>query len=184
MSPERDGARRLVVACYTTRVTRLTPRFSLIFAPFPFAALICAACAPTSQGPHGLPTTTGAEVEPPSVVPATSAEPAPEAAAPAETPPGRLVCRMTDAVDGTSELYLDWSGSQAKGVLRQTAKSGMVHVERVKAERAGGLIVVDEPAETDLVTHAALLQQLNGALQMRLGKGMSGSWARCEQESK
>ena len=104
-----------------------------------------------------------------------------EAASNEPAPPGELVCRSVDSVDGTNELYLTWDGNEARGVIRNTTQSGMRHEQRVKAERADGISVVDDPHESDLATHAAVLQKQSGALMMRLSKGMSGKWVACSQ---
>src|SRR4051812_27346597 len=112
------------------------------------AALIAgglAACAPPATAPTG---TTAADIAPPSPAespPATRSEAVEE-----EAPASRLVCRTTSRVDGTSELYLEWNGTVAKGSLRTVAPSGMVYVQRVQAERSSGTIVADDARETDL----------------------------------
>ncbi|MDB4945058.1 MAG: hypothetical protein JWP97_4592 [Labilithrix sp.] len=125
--------------------------------------------------------TTAADVHGPAPASAEAAGAAEQASAPSDAPPGRLVCRTTNAVDGTSELYLEWEGKEATGTLRQTTQSGMVHNQRVTAEREGNVILVDDPREhDDLVTHTAVLQQNGGSLQMRLGRGMSGTWGKCD----
>lgn len=92
-----------------------------------------------------------------------------EASAPADAPAGKLVCRTHNCVDGTTELYLDWDGKVASGVIRTTAPSGMVYEKKVRAERYQGTIVVDEPSCTDLAEHAAMVVEQNGKLHMRVG---------------
>ena len=132
-------------------------------------------------GSAQAPVTTSAAPSPAiSEAPAPSAEAPPASEASSDPPPaGHLECRAVDAVDGTNELYLTWDGNEATGVIRSTTQSGMRHEQRVKAERADGIIVVDDPHESDLVTHAAVLQKQGGSLKMRLGKGMSGNWVAC-----
>ena len=142
-------------------------------------ALGCAsgvtACASAGAPPAAAPTTlTGAELtsstnaaSPAPEVPATREEAAPEATAPA--PAGKLVCRTKNCVDGTTELYLDWNGKVATGVLRRTAPSGMLYEQNVRAERYQGTIVVDEPECSDLASHAAMVVEQNGKLHMRVG---------------
>jgi hypothetical protein len=100
-----------------------------------------------------------------------------EAAGSAEAaPPGQLVCRTKSIVDGTTELYLDWKGTSAKGTLRRSAPSGMVYVQRVEAERADSLIIVDEPENQDLMNHAAVVGKQDGKTLMRT----NGTWTPCE----
>ena len=140
------------------------------------------ACASAGAPPATAPTTiTGAELtsaSPATEVPAareftaeaaasTASPPAPAAEAPAH---GKLVCRTTNCVDGTTELYLDWNGKVASGVIRRTAPSGMVYEQVVRAERYQGTIVVDEPSVTDLVQHAAMVVEQSGKLHMRVGQ--------------
>ncbi len=100
------------------------------------------------------------------------------AAAPAPVA-GQLVCRTTGAVDGTTEVFLEWSGSSATGTLRRQSPSGMVYVQRVKAERAASLIIVDEPSNEDLMTHAAVIGKQDGKTLMRIG-GAGSPWTACE----
>jgi hypothetical protein len=96
---------------------------------------------------------------------AREATPSSEAPAPA----GKLVCRTKTCVDGTTELYLDWNGKVATGVLRRSAPSGMVYEQPVRAERYQGTIVVDEPSNEDLASHTAMVVEQNGKLHMRVG---------------
>lgn len=91
--------------------------------------------------------------------------------------PGQLVCKTSNRDDGTSELRLEWSGSAATGTIRTIAPSGEVTVQRVKAERYRGMIIVDEPGQEDLVKHAAVVAPSNGKQAMRVGSGM---YATCE----
>lgn len=99
--------------------------------------------------------------------------------APAPALPGQLVCRTKGAVDGTTEVFLEWNGNSAKGTLRREAPSGMVYVQRVQAERAGSLIIVDEPSNEDLMSHAAVIGKQDGKTLMRIG-GAGQPWTACE----
>lgn len=121
----------------------------------------CASGAPPAAAPTTL---TSAEL---TESRAADAPPGREEAAPA--PAGKLVCRTKNCVDGTTELYLDWNGKVASGILRRTAPSGMVYEQPVRAERYQGTIVVDEPACSDLASHAAMVVEQNGKLHMRVG---------------
>ena len=102
-----------------------------------------------------------------------------EADGPAPAPPGQLVCRTKSVVDGTTEVFLEWNGSSAKGTLRREAPSGMVYVQRVQAERAASLIIVDEPSNEDLMSHAAVIGKQDGKTLMRIG-GAGQPWTPCE----
>lgn len=101
-----------------------------------------------------------------------------EAEAPAPAA-GQLVCRTTGAVDGTTEVFLEWTGSSATGTVRRHSPSGMVYVQRVKAERAASLIIVDEPSNEDLMNHAAVIGKQDGKTLMRVG-GAGSPWTACE----
>ena len=101
-----------------------------------------------------------------------------EADAPAPVA-GQLVCRTKSAVDGTTEVFLEWNGSSATGTVRRQAPSGMVYVQRVKAERAASLIIVDEPSNEDLMSHAAVIGKQDGKTLMRVG-GAGAAWTACE----
>ena len=93
--------------------------------------------------------------------------------------PGKLECRTKSSTEGTSELFLEWNGKSAKGVLRRVAPSGMVYVQPVTAERSGALVVADATCgETDLVAHSATIAQANGKNHMKLGDGRM--WLACE----
>jgi hypothetical protein len=147
-------------------------------------------------------TTTAADVANASPTEATAATPAAEAApappavresasaqlpqnplgAEADSPApaaGQLVCRTTGAVDGTTEVFLEWTGNSATGTLRRHSPSGMVYVQRVKAERAASLIIVDEPSNEDLMNHAAVIGKQDGKTLMRVG-GAGAAWTACE----
>ncbi len=131
-------------------------------------------------------TTTAADVANEAATPAPAARestPAIENASVSESsasaeaaPPGQLVCRTKSIVDGTTELFLDWKGTSAKGTLRRSAPSGMVYVQRVEAERADSLIIVDEPDNQDLMNHAAVVGKQDGKTLMRT----NGTWTPCE----
>jgi hypothetical protein len=138
------------------------------------AAGAFAACAP----PLAAATTITAAELPTRAEPAPVAEEAPPTA-PAEAPPGALVCKTKSAVDGTTELFLTWSGAEAKGVLRRVAPSGMAYLTAVHAQRHRSIIIVDEPNEPDLMTHAALVTTQGGKQLMQLGGG-DHVWSTCE----
>lgn len=91
--------------------------------------------------------------------------------------PGELVCRAKSS-EGTAELALEWQGAEAKGLLRRVTPSGMVYVDKVRAEKAGALIVADEPSSTDLAVHAATVREHDGGYVMRLGD-WTRPWLRC-----
>lgn len=137
-----------------------------------FAGLV--GCA--SQGKTASTTTmTAADVE--TTKSSTEAAPAPReaartASAKAEDLPGQLVCKTSNRDDGATELRLEWSGNTANGTIRTIAPSGETTVQRVKAERYRGMIVVDEPGQEDLVKHAAVIAPSNGKQAMRVGSGM------------
>lgn len=112
----------------------------------------------------------------------SSAEAAPasreaSSSAKGEELPGQLVCRTTNRDDGTRELRLEWSGSSATGTIRTIAPSGETTTQRIEAERYRGMIIVDEPGQEDLVTHAAMVAPSNGKQAMRVG---SGHYTTCE----
>lgn len=100
-------------------------------------------------------------------------------AAAAEAPPGRLVCRAKSPFGVMNELFLDGSGSRAAGALRSVAPSGMITVRHVRAERLGTMLIADDPSETDLVVHAAIVRPIDGKSYMRLGD-RDESWSPCE----
>ena len=107
--------------------------------------------------------------------PADDASPAPE------LPPGELACRTKQA-SGTRELVLEWEGGTiAKGVLRTVTPSGMIHLQKVRAERSNGLIVADDPSDSDwdLVCHTAMIGERGGKHFMRVGEGEQ-PWIACE----
>ena len=143
------------------------------------------ACSPVHT--TAATTTTAADVpsaspaDAPSLPAPREAAPAPEAEAdvPAPALPGQLVCRAKDVVAGTTEVFLEWSGKSATGTLRREAPSGMVYVQRVQAERADSLIIVDEPGNEDLMSHAAVIGKQDGKTLMRIG-GAGQPWMPCE----
>ncbi len=144
------------------------------------AASALAACA----SPRAASTTTLTAADAPESEPAARASgplPAPAAEATSvEAPPGQLACRTKDAFGVTSEVYLEWSGDQAKGVIRSVAPSGMVSERRVRGERAaGGAVVLDDPGQTDLVTHAAVLATHAGKRHVRLADA-GDAWSACD----
>jgi hypothetical protein len=142
------------------------------------AATALAACA---RPPASAPTTTAADLAatPGESTPAPrEATGAPEADRSENADAGQLVCK-TSGIFGTSELFLEWNGTAAKGLLRRVAPSGMAYRQRVQAERANGMIVVDDAGETDLAVHAAVVRQVDGKQHMRLGDG-PGAWSACQ----
>jgi hypothetical protein len=151
--------------------------------PFLFVALALAggglvACAPPLAASTTL---TSADVARPAAagIPATRDDA--EASTDPERPPGEMACRMKRA-SGTTELFLDWDGGAvAKGVLRTVTPSGMVHRQRVRAERYQGMIFADDPSDTDwdLVCHTAVIAQRDGKPWMRIGEG-DQPWSACE----
>jgi hypothetical protein len=157
-----------------------------LIAAFALAAGALVACAP----PYTASTTiTAAEIParteaappaaaPVAVAPVAVADEAPSTA-PTEAPPGKLVCKTKSAVDGTTELFLAWSGAEAKGALRRVAPSGMAYLTPVRAQRHRSIIIVDEPNELDLMTHAALVTTQGGKQLMQLGGG-DHVWSTCE----
>ena len=156
------------------------------------AAALLAACAesrPAAQASLTAADVPAANAAP--VAPATAPSPAeatpqaseataaPTAAAPAlPTPAGRRECKATSPFGVSSELYLEWNGSSATGVLRSVAPTGAVTDKIVSAERHDGTIFVDDPNLVDLVTHVALLRNLSGAQHLRFGD--EKTWLRCE----
>ena len=124
-------------------------------------------------------TTTAADVASPSSDEAAAPIPGALEASQAPDVPGVLACRTKSTADGTTELFLDGTGDSAKGTLRRVAPSGMTYVQVVRAERYKGVLIVDEPSCTDLVTHAAVVARQNGKQYMRLGDAQQ-PWSACE----
>jgi hypothetical protein len=159
------------------------PGHSLLTAVAALAFGAMVACAPPAKEPaapsSSSATLTSGEVNdaPPA---AREAQPTANDSKPAPASgPGQLVCRTTNSNDGTTELFLEWSGTSAKGLLRRTAPSGMVHEQNVRAERYKGAIVADDVNSTDLVVHAATVAEHNGKQHIRLGEA-GGGWVRCD----
>jgi hypothetical protein len=137
-------------------------------------ALAVGACA--SQ--QGTTTVTAADVGPPTGQ-AKESSVQTSAKAQENAPAGKLACRSTTRDEGTVELYLDWNGKEAKGLLRRTAPSGMVSDLIVHAERVKDAIIADDPNSTDLVSHAAVVGEHGGKKYIRLGDSKQ-NWAPCE----
>jgi hypothetical protein len=155
--------------------------------PFLFVALAIAggglfACAPPVAAQATLTSADVARAPSAAEIPATrEVAEASEGAPDSERPPGERACRMKRA-SGTTELFLDWEGgSVAKGVLRTVTPSGMIHLQRVRAERYKGMIFADDPADADwdLVCHTAVIAQRDGKPYMRIGEG-DQPWSACE----
>jgi hypothetical protein len=89
------------------------------------------------------------------------------------------VCRTQRPLEGTTELYLDWSGDVARGSLRRTSASGNVSELRVEGERHGATVVLDDPTSDDLVVHAATLRTEDGKQRIQLGDWHQ-PWSACE----
>ncbi len=107
-----------------------------------------------------------------------AAAPDESVAAPTLDTPGQLACR-TSRENGTTELFLDWQGPKARGILRRVAPSGNLTEMTVHAEHYKNMIVADDIWETDLAAHAALVAPHKGKLYMRLGD-WSQPWTVCE----
>jgi hypothetical protein len=144
-------------------------------------ALLGACGAPRPVAPPAL---TAADVPAAAPAPAPAAEPEAPAPAPADAlaalppPPGRRECKATSPFGVTSELFLEWNGTSATGVLRSVAPTGAVTDKAVSAERHDGTVFVDDPNLVDLVTHVAILRSLSGAQHLRFGD--EKTWLRCE----
>lgn len=140
------------------------------------AALLAAAlfaCAP----PRAASTTTTTSAD---AVAHAEAEPAPrEAIAEPAPPPGQLACRTVDAFGVRTSLWLEWSGSAARGVLRAVAPSGAVTERRVHAERYEDMLIIDDPGQVDLVDHVAVVRSAGGKKVVRLADA-GDAWSTCE----
>jgi hypothetical protein len=112
------------------------------------------------------------------VAPSTTEQGADERPA-AEIPKGELVCRAKSPLVGTIELYVDGAGEEASASLRTIAPSGVITLERLRAHRHKGLVFADDPAQTDLVVHAATVAPHDGKKMIRLGEP-GQTWASCE----
>jgi hypothetical protein len=143
-------------------------------AQIPMLAAAVAAVALVACASPAAPTTlTAADISTP------SAREAAKDATPGAAAEGQLVCRTKSSAEGTTELFLEWKGTEAKGSLRRTAPSGNVTTQNVHAERYKGMIIADDTSATDLVIHAATVADHNGKQHIRLGDWKSG-WAACE----
>jgi hypothetical protein len=147
-----------------------------------FAAAGLVACGPAHTAPVTL---TASDVGVPAEREAPAPAPAQAAAAPrSEAPalpalPGQLACKTKGNSDGTTELALEWNGDSAKGTLRRVAPSGMVYVQHVRAQRADGMIIVDDPNESDLAVHAATLVDRGGKKHLQIGDWKQ-PWQACQ----
>jgi len=146
-----------------------------------FSLAAVAALAACAGRPPEVPTQ--ASQEPPAEREAASAD-GPASTSPSSSsssssdghPPGDLVCRAVSNVGSATELFLEWNGNEARGVLRETAPSGMVHDQRVRAQRHQGLVIADDIHTTDLVDHAAVVADRNGKKAIKVGD----SWSSCQ----
>lgn len=166
------------LACVRFGATCSLVRSSAIFLAISLGLVACAPprASTTTVNAAAVPSSEAAE---PSAASAT-AEPAPQAAKEApppalDAPPGQLVCKTTRPLEGTTELYLEWSGGEAKGTLRTIAPSGLVHEQKVQAERYQGRIIVDDLGSTDLAVHAAVVKG------ERILFETATDWAACEK---
>lgn len=91
-------------------------------------------------------------------------------------PAGELVCRAVRAGGGATELFLEWNGNEARGELREIAPSGMVHHNRVRAERHQGFVIVDDVHEEDLAVHTAVVGVRDGKKVMKI----ADAWTSCQ----
>lgn len=87
-----------------------------------------------------------------------------------------VVCRTKSTQQGTMELTLKWDGSSAEGTLANTAPSGNVTTQKVRAERQNNTIIADDVFEKDLVSHAAVVSVKDGKRYMRT----ANVWLACE----
>lgn len=155
----------------------------LVLLVLALAAFGCGASQPAPNVATAPPSVTAGDMasrvdEPPAEA-AQSAQSESRAAS-AEKPPGQLACKTQSRTDGVTELYLEWTGDEAKGVLRSFTPSGMVHEQRVRAERHGRMIIADDVnSETDLVVHTATVHTHDGKTYLRVGDG-SQPWQTCE----
>lgn len=105
-----------------------------------------------------------------------TASPEPASTSSDADPPGDLVCRAVRAGGGSNELFLEWHGDEARGELRESAPSGMVHHNKVRAERHQGLVVVDDLNEQDLAVHTAVVAERGGKKVMKV----ADAWSSCQ----
>src|SRR5512140_1252996 len=164
---------------------RVNHRSALNSLGFILAAASLAGCAETrAAAPTALTSADVPAAKAPEPAPETQAAPPadeePSAPAPAAlpTPPGRRVCKATSPFGVTSELFLEWSGESASGVLRSVAPTGVVTDKKVAAARHDGTTLVDDAQQMDLVSHIAFLRTLDGALYLRFSD--ETAWLRCE----
>lgn len=133
------------------------------------AAAACGTRASTTS-------TTAADVNlptAPEVAPASEPAPAPKAEAP--KPAGKSACKISSSELGTVELFVE----DHAGTLLQVAPSGNVTTQRVRTERYKQMLIADEPNETDLVNHAAVVTEQDGKRLMRVGDN-TRPWLPCE----
>ena len=145
-------------------------RLTLIFLTISVGLVACGT-------PRAATTTVNAAALPSEPAPSAE-EPAPAAAPPRarENPPGQLVCSTTRTLAGTTELWLEWVGPEAIGTLRTTAPSGLVHEQKVRAERYEGKVIVDDVASTDVAVHTAVLK----GKRILLGDDETPDWSTCD----
>lgn len=93
-----------------------------------------------------------------------------------DRPAGNLVCRVINDAGSKAELFLQWEGNEAHGVLREIAPSGMVHEKKVRAERHRGMVIADDIFEKDLVVHAAVVAERGGKKVMKV----DDAWSTCQ----
>lgn len=157
----------------------MSPSQAKLVSAFLFAGSLVA-CASTPRA--GSASLTAADAPRPES--SEASEPAAAAAAPEareSTPPrpdGELACRAKTA-EGTTELYLQWKGAEAKGVLRTIAPSGAMTELHVNAQRYKQSIIADDVNASDLVAHAATVVDDHGKKRMRSGDD-EPHWADCE----
>ena len=144
---------------------------------------ILAAIASTLLACGGRPPATPAsapESEPAGREAAVTSEPRAAASTPAgssdDRPAGDLVCRAVNDTGKATELFLEWDGSEAVGVLREIAPSGMVYKKNVRAERHQGMVIADDVHEKDVVVHAAVVAERGGKKVMKV----DDAWSTCQ----
>lgn len=150
------------------------------------AALLAAgafvACAPARTGSTTVTAAAVASPEQPepreaaSRIPATS-EIADAAEAPSAdpSPPGELACRTKDPFGVVTELFVDGTNAY----LRTVAPSGNIALQKLHAVRRDATIIADDPNETDLVVHAAVVHKEGGKTYLRLGDYRQ-PWSTCQ----
>lgn len=145
---------------------------------FGFLAMVSGLVGCGSTQLVGNTTTTAADVEAPASAEGGLAPVAREASYPSVLA-GTLVCRTKSASDGMIELYVDAPGDVAKGTLRRVAPSGIVYLRAVRTERYKGTVYADEPSQTDLVAHAAVVAHDGDKLYMKAGDAKA-LWHPCQ----